>query len=158
MNDAWGNIDENVQDATGQQGNGLRTYIKSLEESNKKAEERLAALEAKLNAASVADLLEAQGVPRSAVKFYNGEADPEKVAAFVNDIRTAFGGGAPAPVETPSPVLNSDTQNQYQRMNEAGQGAAPVGNAEAIKGDLGAATSTADLIAAMATIQARQQS
>lgn len=158
MNDAWGNMDENAQPAADAQGNGLRSYIKSLEENNKKAEERLQALEAKLNAATVADILEAQGVSRSAVKFYNGEPDPEKVAAFVTDIRSAFSGAAPAPDEQKTPVLNSDTQNQYQRMNEAGSGGAPVGNADAAKGELSAATSTADLIAAMANLQARQQS
>ena len=156
MNDAWG-LDENGEPATDAKGNGLRGYIKSLEENNRKAEERLAALEAKLNTATVADLLETQGVSRSAAKFYNGEPDPDKVTAFVNDIRTAFGGGAPAPVDTPTPVLDSDTKNQYQRMNEAGQGGAPVGNFEAVKGDMSSATSTADLIAAMANLQARSQ-
>lgn len=157
MNDAWG-LDENGEPATAAQGNGLRDYIKSLEEKNKLADKRLEALEAKLNAASVADIFETQGVPRSAAKFYTGEADPDKVTAFVNDIRTAFGGSAPAQTATTEPVLNSDIQNQYQRMNEAGSGGAPVGNADAAKGELSAATSTADLIAAMANLQARQQS
>lgn len=156
MNGAWGNENDDPQ-GEAPKADGLRGYIKSLEEKNKAAEQRLMAIEAKLNAATVADLFESQGAPRSAAKFYSGEPDPEKVTAFVNDMRSAFGGTAPAQTDTTEPVLNSDIQNQYQRMNEAGQGGAPVGNADAAKGELSAATSTADLIAAMANLQARSQ-
>jgi hypothetical protein len=118
---------------------------------------RLAALEAANARNAAADLIEAQGVQRSAAKYYSGDADPEKVTTWVNDLRSAFG-AATAPQETPAqPAINSNDQNAWQRMNEAGSNGVPVGNFEAAEQAVNAATSTEERIAAFQQLARKQQ-
>jgi hypothetical protein len=147
MNDAWGNTDENENLNNGPKP--LRDAYEAQKKANDELMKRLAALEAQANRNVAADLIEAQGVNRSAAKYYNGEADPEKVTSWVNDLRSAFG-AAPAPQDAqPSePVLNPNDQAKYQNLLNAGANGAPIGNMDAAMAAINDATSTAERIAA----------
>jgi hypothetical protein len=144
VNDAWG-ITEDDQPTDGPKA--LREAYKNQKSQNDELMKRLAALEAQAARNSAADILESQGVARSAAKYYTGEADPEKVTAWANDLRSAF--GAPVPTDqTTSPVLNATDQEQYQRMMQAGQGGTTMGNVDAAKSSIHDAKTPAELIAA----------
>lgn len=119
MTDAWD------YDETDNQQNGpkaLRDAYKAQKEANDKLMERLSKLEAESNRNRVADLFESKGVPRGAAKFYNGDPDPEKVEAYVTEMRATWGGASVASqvpaVQTPS----ADEQNKLQNMMQAGAG------------------------------------
>lgn len=149
MNDAWG-YDEN--DADQQIPNdgpkGLRDYAKDQKARADALEKRLTAMESIVKQTQVADLIESQGVARSAAKFYQGEADPEKITSWVNDMRSTFG-GAPSPSDrSADPVLNADDQEQYQRMLQAGANGTTPGNYEVAHQAILSAGSTAERIAA----------
>lgn len=146
MNDAWDEFNANLNDANGPKA--LRDYAKAQKERADEMAKQIADIQRELNKAKVADLFESQGVARNAAKYYNGDADPEKVSAFVNDMRSAFGGAAPEPQAPASPALNSDDQEKLQRMMQAGSNGNPGGNADAALAALNAATSTADRVAA----------
>lgn len=148
MNDAWG-YDENNQDPNLNNGpKPLRDAYEKQKQANEDLMKRLAALEAQAAQNTAADIIESQGVARSAAKYYKGEANPEQVTAWVNDIRNAFG-VAPTPVEqVVQPVLNTDDQAKYQKILNAGSNGAPVGNMDAAMADVMSATSTAERVAA----------
>lgn len=148
MNDAWGYTEENDSDANSNAPKALREALKSTNELNKDLMARLAKLEENQKRSTVADLFESQGVARSAAQYYQGDADPEKVTAWVSDLRSAFGAAPITPVEPVVPVLNSETQNQYERMNNAGQGGQTMGNADAAALSIKDAKTPAELIAA----------
>lgn len=151
MNDAWGYTDETA-DQNAQLNNGpkpLRDAYEAQKKANDDLMKRLAALEAQNAKNAAADLIEAQGVQRSAAKHYNGDADPEKVTAWVNDLRNAFGVAPTEQSQTIEPVLDASQKDQYQRMTQAGSAGTPVGNYEAAMQGLNDATSRAELIAAM---------
>jgi hypothetical protein len=152
VNDAWG-YDENNQDPNLNNGpKPLRDAYEAQKQANADLLKRLAALEAQAAQNAAADLIESQGVARSAAKYYKGEADPEKVTAWVNDIRNAFG-VAPAPVEQEiSPVLDPNDQAKYQKILNAGSNGAPVGNMDSAMSDIMSATSTAERVAAFARL------
>jgi hypothetical protein len=146
MTDAWGNTDENENLNNGPKP--LRDAYEAQKKANEELMKRLAKLEAMANQNTAADLIEAQGVNRSVAKYYNGEADPEKVTSWVNDLRSAFG-AAPAQDAQPSePVLNSNDQTKYQNLLNAGANSAPIGNMDAAMSAINDATSTAERIAA----------
>jgi hypothetical protein len=147
MNDAWGyNEDDSDQSQNG--GKGLRKFAEDTAAKNKELESRLAAMEKQIARTTVADIFESQGVARSAAQHYQGDADPEKVTAWVNDLRSAFGAAPATPVEPAQPVLDSNTQAQYERMNNAGQGGATMGNMDAATLSIKDAQTPAQLIAA----------
>jgi hypothetical protein len=151
VNDAWGYTDENDQSANLNNGpKPLRDAYEAQKKANDELMKRLAALEAQNARNMAADLIEAQGVARSAAKYYQGEADPEKVTTWVNDLRSAFG-AAPAVEQTSAePVLNSDDQAKYQKILNMGANSAPVGNMETAMQSIMDATSTAERVAAFA--------
>lgn len=154
MNDAWGYTDENEpQDQNLNNGpKPLRDAYKAMKDQNKELMDRLAALEQRAKQSTVADLIESQGVARSAAKYYQGDADPEHVTSWVNDLRGAFGGANPStPEQAQQPVINQDQMNQYQRMTEAGQGGTPTGNMDAIAANLASAENLDQLLAAFTT-------
>lgn len=103
---------------------GLRDWAEATKEENKLLQTKLAAIEAQLKKATVGDTFENLGVSRSLATHYQGDADPEKISAWVNDVRTALGGAPAVPVvQAPAaPVLGSEAQAQYQQITEAGQG------------------------------------
>ena len=155
MNDAWGYTDETDQQSA-ELNNGpkpLRDALKAQKQANDELMKRLAALEAQNARNAAADLIESHGVQRSAAKYYSGDADPEKVTAWVSDLRNAFGVAAEQ-TQTTEPVLDASKIDQYQRMTQAGSAGTPVGNYEAAMQGLNDASSRAELLAAMSRLQA----
>lgn len=104
---------------------GLREWAEATKEENKVLQTKLAAIEAQLKKATVGDTFENLGVSRSLATHYQGDADPEKISAWVNDVRTALGGApaAPAAQAAQTQILTPEAQTQYQQITESGQGA-----------------------------------
>jgi hypothetical protein len=140
--------DENVSDGP----KPLRDAYKAQKEANQKLMERLEKLEAVNNRNAAADLIEAAGAKRTLAKHYTGDPDPDKISSWLNDFRDALGVAQSQPVDA-APSLTSETQAQYEKMNQQGTGSGTTGNLEAAAGDLSGANSTADLIAALAKLQ-----
>lgn len=154
MTDAWG-FDENGQQVENL-NNGpkpLRDAYEAQKKANDKLTERLAALEAAVTKNLVADLIESQGVPRTAAQHYRGDADPEKVTSWVNDMRTTFGGAPAQDAQAVQPILNSDDQKRFEQMNQMGSNAAPVGNMEVAAQAVANANSREELLAAFANLR-----
>jgi hypothetical protein len=140
--------DENVSDGP----KPLRDAYKAQKEANQKLMERLEKLEAVNNRNAAADLIEAAGAKRTLAKHYSGDPDPDKISSWLNDFRDALG-VAPSQPANADASLAPEMQAQYEKMNQQGAGAVTAGNMEAAAGDLSGATSTADLIAALAKLQ-----
>jgi hypothetical protein len=159
MNDAWGydETDNELPNANGPKA--LRDYAKSQKERADAAEARIAAVEQQLRRAQVGDLFESQGVPRSAAQYYNGDADPEKVTSWVNDMRSAFGGAAaPQAQQAPQSTVSPTDQAQIQQMMQAGADGAVPGNYDVAMKQLNDPTlSTADRVAAWNQLARNQQ-
>lgn len=138
----------------------LRDAYAAQKKANEELMERIAKLEAMNQKNQVADMLEAQGVARTAAQYYGGDADPDKVAAFVNDMRNAFGGvAAVAPQAAPAtPALSANDAQKLQGMMQAGaDGAAPSNIDVAMTALNKPDASTADRIAAFAAAARLQQ-
>lgn len=146
MTEMWGNPDTGENSENGPKA--LRDAYAAQKKANDELMARLAKLEEQANRNTAADLIEAQGVNRSAAKYYSGEADPEKVTTWVNDLRSAFGAAVEQPVQHVDPVLNSDDQAKYQKILNAGANSAPIGNMEAAMAAINDASTTAERIAA----------
>jgi hypothetical protein len=155
MSNEWEITGESGEETEPQFGNAnkaLKDAYRAQKDQNQKLMERLEALEAVNRRNTAADLIEAAGAKRSLAKHYTGDADPDKVNTWLNDFRDALG-VAPSQTETTGTSLATETQAQYEKMNQQGSGAATVGNLEAIAGDLSGANSTADLIAALSKLK-----
>lgn len=148
MTDAWGYTEDDSNDANSNAPKALREALKSSNDTNKELMARLVKLEENQKRITVADLFESQGVARSAAQHYQGDADPEKVTAWVNDLRSAFGAAPATQTEPAQPVLTPEIQNQYERMNQAGQGGAPSTNMNAAMTSVNDAQTPAQLIEA----------
>lgn len=150
MNDAWG-YDENDDADVSNGPKPLRDAYKAQREANKELMDRLAKLEARDKSNQVKDLFESQGLPRSAAKYYNGDANEDAINAFVNDMRSAFG-GAPAQPSTPvaqTPAISPSDQQKLQAMMQAGADGNTAGNYDTAYNALSDPNlSTADRIAA----------
>lgn len=154
MNDAWG-FDENGQQVENL-NNGpkpLRDAYEAQKKANDELVKRLAALETQVTKSLVADLIESQGVPRTAAQHYKGEADPEKVTSWVNDMRTTFGGAPAQDTQTVQPTLNSDDQKRFEQMNQMGSNAAPASNMDTATQAVASAGSREELLAAFANLR-----
>lgn len=119
MNDAWDYDETDGEVNTGPKP--LRDAYKAQLKANQELTQRLAALEERDKANQVRDLFEAHGVPRSAARYYNGDATEDAVTAFVNDMRSTFGGDVQqsAPVVQTPAVDNADIQ-KLQSLMQAG--------------------------------------
>lgn len=153
MNDAWGEDLDQIANSGG--GGALRKFAEDTAKQNRELMDRIAKLEAQNTRNTVADMIESQGVSRQAAKYYGGDADPEKVAAWVTDMRSAFTGAAPEiqtqPVE---PVLNPTDMAQYQNMMQAGSNGTPVvSNTDSLGAALADAKTPAEMIAAFQKFQ-----
>lgn len=98
----------------------------------------------------MATVFESLGVP-GAQSAYQGPNDPQKAKEWVDSMRSVFGGGQPqqAAAEQPiTPTLPPSMQAQYERMSQAGQNGAPVGNVEAAQAAVNDANDVAGLISA----------
>lgn len=160
MTDAW-NYDDDQTNQTNL-NNGPKPLRDAYEAQKRRADEmasEIAAIKAELAKSKVADIVESQGLARGAAQFYTGDPDPDKVSAWVTDMRTTFG-GASAPAATPAaPTIDPTDAAKLQSMMQAGAGAATQGNYEVAytaMSDPGA--STADRIAAFQAFARQQQS
>ena len=154
MNDAWGYEDN---DNAGQDNNNLdgpkalREAYAALKKQNEETTAMVRELLNEKKTSQLAAVFDTLGVP-GAASVYQGDADPEKAKAWVESMRGVFCGGnaqgPTPPVADPQPVLTDETQQQFQRMTEAGQGGTPMGNAEAASAAVGNAQNVDDLIAA----------
>lgn len=156
MTNAW-EFDENgQQDPNVSNGpKPLRDAYEAQVKANKDLASKIAALEAAVTKNAVADLIESQGVPRSAAQHYRGEADPEKISAWVSDMRTTFG-GAPAQdaQAVVQPALSSDDQKRFEQMNQMGSNAAPATTMDVATQAVNGASSREELLAAFANLRA----
>ena len=157
MSDNWG-YDESgnmIQDPNQMNGpKALRDAYDAQKKRNDELQEQFAKLQAEVTQQRVSSVFADLGVPAAASQ-YRGDADPEKIKAWVNDMRSVFGAtGAPAPIESSQPqvTLEGDAAAQLQRMNEAGTQGAPLGNAEAAYGRVNDAANVQDLINAWKTM------
>lgn len=159
MNDAWG-YDENDNQQDPNLNNGpkpLRDAYAAQKKANDELMARLAVLEAENKRTKVADLFESQGAPRSAAQYYGGDPDADKVSAYINDMRAAFG-GAPAPAATPAaPTIDPNDAQKLQSLMQAGANGAVPGNEDTLLSVINDPnTSTADRVAAWTAYAARQ--
>lgn len=144
---AWDQQDE------GNGKSGIRQYIESLEAKVKAIEEREAKVQADAAKAVKTATFESLGIKPTVASLYQGEANPDAIKSWVDDMRGAFGGAAPEQggqqdqtSQTPAePVLNGDQQQQYQRMVEAGQGSADTSTMTDLQSRLAQATSRDEL-------------
>jgi len=121
-NSAWESQDE------GNGKSGIRQYIESLEGKLKAIETERAQEKANAEKAVKTATFESLGIKPTVASLYNGEANPDAIKSWVNDMRGAFGGAAPehgdqgqASQNQAQPGLTGDQQQQYQRMVESGQ-------------------------------------
>lgn len=155
MNDAWGyeeNIGESANNTEAQTPKALRDAYAALKKQNEDLISALAADRAERAKEKVSSVFSELGVP-DAAKLYTGEPDPEKARAWAESMRAAFGSGAqetPGSVPPPAPVLDAQTQQQFQQFTEAGQSGVPLGNFEAASAAVGQANDLKSLMAAMA--------
>ena len=136
MSDNWG-FDENgnaVDLGNSNEANGpkaLRDYAKKLQEQNEDLNRKLTSFLEEQAASKMATVFESLGVP-GAQAAYQGPNDPAKAKEWVDSMRSVFGGGQPQQAAVPvTPTLPPSMQAQYERMSQAGQDGAPVGNVEA---------------------------
>lgn len=154
MNDAWGYDENNGQQVNGNDApKALRDAYKAQSEKLTDLQKVVADLQAAVTKNAVADLIASQGVARSAAAYYQGEADPEKVTSWVNDMRTTFGGAPAQATQTVQPVLNSDDQKRLEQMNQMGSNAAPASNMDTATQAVANASSREELLAAFANIR-----
>ena len=153
MNDAWGYEDN---DNAGQDNNNLdgpkalREAYAALKKQNEETTAMVRELLNEKKTSQLAAVFDTLGVP-GAASVYQGDADPEKAKAWVESMRGVFGGntqGSTPPVADQTPALDAQTQQQFERMTEAGQSGTPMGNAEAAHAAVGNAQNIEDLIAA----------
>ncbi len=155
MNDAWG-YEENQQN---QQPNGdgpkaLREAYEAQKKMNEEILAKLEAIETERAREKVSSVFSELGVP-DAAKLYTGEPDPEKAKAWAETMKATFGTSntqsqtQASDTTQASPFGDAQTQQQFQQMTEAGQGAAPIGNFQAAQAAVGTANDLESLMAAM---------
>lgn len=114
-----------------QQGNGLRQYLKTLEENNKAMKDQLNTLVAESRRNKVADVLEAKGYDRGAAALYQG--DPDKVDDWLTQTGGLLAkrpeaqqgqGAAGQAQQQAAGTVPLEGQAQLQAFQQAGQNAA----------------------------------
>lgn len=149
MNDSWGYEDPNA----GNQGENeltgpkaLRDAYAALKAQNEELKNGLASIQKDINQQRIATVFETLGAPQAA-SLYQGEPDPVKAKEWFTTMQSVFGGGSgitPESVDS-TPGLDPETQNQFQRMTQAGADGVPMGNIENAQAAVGSATSIEDL-------------
>lgn len=159
MSDTWGYNDGN--DVTSQGNNtdnsgpkALRDAYEAMKAQNKELQDGLAAIQNELRAQKVSSVFDSLGIP-GAAKLYAGDADPEKAREWAESMRSVFGGGNPGgtPQEAAQQSIDSATQDQLQRMNEAGSAGQPLTNLDAASQGIGQAGDVQALIDVMRRAQ-----
>jgi len=145
----WGNENEygnglgNSNEASGPKA--LRDAYEAMKRQNEELNQKLTSFLEEQTRAKMATVFESLGVPQAA-QVYDGPADPEKAKAWVDSMRGVFGGAAPQAAEqSTQPKLPESMQAQFERLSQAGNDAAALGNVEAAQ----AAVNDADSVQAL---------
>lgn len=142
---AWDQQDD------GSDKSGIRQYIKSLEDKVKAIEEREQKAVADARKAVTSATFDSLGIKPTVAALYSGEANPDAIKSWVSDMRSAFSGGLPEQgnqqqqEQTSQVQLNTDQQQQYQKLVEAGQSAADTNTLTDVNARLAQATSRDEL-------------
>jgi hypothetical protein len=153
MSDVW--TDDNYDDQQPQDNNTVKT-LRALHDADKETikelKSRLDALEADRKVNVVAESLKSAGMNPAVAKFYQGDADPAAVAAWIDENKSVFGaapapeaGGEPDPAPVPSPVSTPQQQQDYQRILDAGVDGVPPTHFNEALGALNAAKTREEL-------------
>ena len=131
----WGfENDDNAGLGNSTEANGpkaLRDAYEAMKRQNEELNQKLTSFLEDQQKQQMAKVFESLGVP-GAQAAYQGPADPEKAKAWVESMRTVFGGAAPAAAEqSAQPKLPESMQAQFERMSQAGSGSGAMGNVEA---------------------------
>lgn len=148
----WGfNDSDDANLGNGNEAGGpkaLRDAYEAMKKQNEELSQKLTSFLEEQTRSKMATVFESLGVP-GAQSVYTGEADPEKAKAWVESMRSVFGGAAPEAAEQPAaPTLPPSMQAQFERMNQAGTEGTPLGNVEAAQAAINDATSVEALKAA----------
>lgn len=158
MNDSWGyengSAEGQGEDTELSGPKALREAYKALKAQNDEFKTMLTSLVEDQQKAKVQTVFETLGVPQAA-PLYKGDADPQKAAEWVNQMQSVFGGnqGMTPQVAAATPGLEPGTQDQFQRLTQAGADAASLGTVEAANAAAASATSLDDLKAIWANGQ-----
>lgn len=150
----WG-FDDNgnatdLDNANGSNGpKALRDAYEAMKKQNEELNQKLTSFLEEQTRSKMATVFESLGVP-GAQSVYQGEADPEKAKAWVDSMRSVFGGAAPeAAAEQPAQSAVSEEQrSQFERMTQAGANGVPLGNVEAAQAAVNDASDPQALIEA----------
>lgn len=158
----WG-FEENDNSNAGQGNNtesdgpkGLRDAYAAMKKQNDELTQKLTSFLEEQQTAKMATVFESLGVP-GAQAVYQGPADPLKAKEWVDTMRATFGGGQPqqAAEQVPAaPTLPPSMQAQFERMNQAGNDGAPIGNVEAAQAAVNDANDIQGLINSFKTLGA----
>lgn len=131
----------------------LREAYEAMKKQNDELSKQLTSFLEEQRAAKMATVFESLGVPQAAT-VYDGPADPEKAKAWVESMRGVFGGAAPEAAEQPQqPRLPESMQAQFERLSQAGNDGAALGNVEAAQAAVNDATDPKALIAAFQNLR-----
>lgn len=127
-NDGTDGLD-NSNEANGPKA--LRQAYEAMKKQNEELSNQLTSFLEEQKAAKMATVFESLGVPQAA-QVYDGPADPEKAKAWVESMRGVFGGAAPVAAEqSTQSKLPESMQAQFERLSQAGNDGAALGNVEA---------------------------
>lgn len=134
---------------------GLRQFAEKTQQENKALKDQLAEIQRTLAIQSTQSVFNELGVPGAAA-LYQGDADPTKIKAWVEDQRKIFGGAiqgtpevTPAVDATPEQTLPPMLQQQMEQFTNAGQQGQPLGSMEQAQANVNDATDLQGLINAM---------
>lgn len=154
MSDVW--TDDNYDDVQPQDNNTIKT-LRALHDSDKETikelKARLDALESAGKVNVVAESLKSAGMNPAVAKFYQGDADPAAVAAWIEENKPIFGAqpaldageGEPPAEQVPSPITTPQQQQDYQRVLDAGVDGVPPTHFNEALGALNAAKTREEL-------------
>lgn len=155
----WGFEDNGNTEEQGENNfngpNGLRKFAEKTQQENKDLKNQLQQIQDQLRKQELRTVFDDLGVP-NALDVYQGEADPEKAKAWVENMRKTFGGniqGTPGETPTvdtvPTESLPPMLQQQMEQFNNAGQQGQPLGSFEQASANVNDATDLQGLINAM---------
>ena len=146
----WG-FENNDQSGLGNntEGNGpkaLRDAYEAIKKQNEELNAKLTGFLEQQTREKMAAVFESLGAP-GAQAVYQGEADPEKAKAWVESMRSVFGGAASQAAEqSTQPKLPESMQAQFERMSQAGSDGPALGNVEAVQAAINDASDVQSLI------------
>jgi hypothetical protein len=136
----WTETDDFDNDDSAESGNQGNNTIKALRDKQKADAALLKEMRKELDelrdvrkSSVVGEVLRSTGVNPAVAKFYNGDAEPAAVQAWVEENRELFGvqteAASPgAPVQDAPPAISPTEQAAYQRVIDAGVDGVPPSN------------------------------